>query len=365
MRLETWRYFDYWLIGAVAVLIIFSVAMIDSAIAGNPELIENNTIQRQIIFAALGFVVIIGVTFFDYHFWSTVGKVLYGVIFIMLAMVTFGGEEAFGAGRWLTVAGQVIQPSEMAKIVVIVLSADFFARYKERIGEIPIILRGALATVILVSMIFVQPDLSTSITLVVIWIGLLFASGLKGKHILLFLVIALVIGAVAYPFLADYQKARITNFLFTDPEASFGEQYNVNQALITIGSGGWLGQGYGQGTQTQLRFLKVRHTDFIFSVIAHELGFVGTVVMMGVLFFVIYRILHNARMARDTYGALICYGVATLIAFHTIVNIGMNLKLLPVTGLPLPFISQGGSSLLSIMLGIGLVESVAARQKVS
>ena len=165
--------------------------------------------------------------------------------------------------------------------------------------------------------------------------------------------------------MADYQKARITNFLFTDPEASFGEQYNVNQALITIGSGDWLGQGYGQGTQTQLRFLKVRHTDFIFAVIAHELGFVGAVAMMGVLFFVIYRILHNARMARDTYGALICYGVATLIAFHTVVNIGMNLKLLPVTGLPLPFISQGGSSLLSIMLGIGLVESVAARQKVS
>ena len=157
MRLETWRYFDFWLLGAVAILIIFGIAMIDSAIAGNPELIENNAIERQIIFAAIGFVVVFGVTLFDYHFWATIGRVLYGVIFIMLAMVTFGGEEAFGAGRWLTVAGQVIQPSEMAKITVIVLASDFFARNQERIGEIPIIIRGALATVVLVGLIIVQP----------------------------------------------------------------------------------------------------------------------------------------------------------------------------------------------------------------
>jgi rod shape determining protein RodA len=253
----------------------------------------------------------------------------------------------------------------MAKITIIVLTADFFSRYQDRIGEIPIIIQGALWTLVLVGLIIVQPDLSTSITLMVIWAAMLFASGLKGKHIALFIILMLVVMAVGYPFLADYQKARITNFLFTDPDARFGEEYNVNQALVTIGSGGLLGQGYGQGTQVQLRFLKVRDTDFIFASVSHELGFFGTVIMMGLLFFVIYRILVNARRARDTFGALVCYGVATLIAFHTIVNIGMNLKLLPVTGLPLPFISRGGSALLSIMLGIGLVESVAARQKLS
>ncbi len=365
MRLQTWRYFDYWLMGAVAVLIIFGIAMIDSAIAGNPELIEANAVQRQMLFAGLSFVVVIAVTLFDYHLWATIGKVLYGVVFVMLAMVTFGGEEAFGAGRWLTVAGQVIQPSEMAKITIIVLTADFFARNQDRIGEIPMIVRGAIATMILVGLVFIQPDLSTSITLLVIWAAMLFASGLKGKHIVLFLVLLLVVMAVGYPFLADYQKARVMNFLFSNPDARYGEEYNVNQALVTIGSGGLLGQGYGQGTQVQLRFLKVRDTDFIFASISHELGFVGTTIMMGLLFFVIYRILQNARTARDTYGALICYGVATLIAFHSIVNIGMNLKLLPVTGLPLPFVSRGGSVLISIMLGIGLVQSVAARQKLS
>jgi rod shape determining protein RodA len=217
----------------------------------------------------------------------------------------------------------------------------------------------------MVGMIYIQPDLSTSITIIVIWGALLFASGLKGKHIALFILFGIGLIALGYPLLEDYQQQRITNFFFTDPDARFGEEYNVNQALITIGSGGWLGQGYGQGSQVQLRFLKVRHSDFIYASIAHELGFVGTLLMMLILFFVIYRVLHNARNARDTYGALLCYGVAALIAFQTIVNIGMNLKLMPVTGLPLPFISQGGSSLLSLLLGIGIVESVAARQKLS
>jgi rod shape determining protein RodA len=176
---------------------------------------------------------------------------------------------------------------------------------------------------------------------------------------------AITLAIVAYPLMADYQQQRILNFLFTDEDARYGEEYNVIQALITIGSGGWLGQGFGQGTQVQFRFLKVRHSDFIFSAIAEEFGFVGTTILMAALFFVIYRIIRVARNAHDTYGALICYGVATFFAFQTIVNIGMNLKLLPVTGLPLPLVSQGGSSLLTVMLGIGLVESVAARQKIS
>ena len=365
MRLESWRYFDYWLIGAVAILIVFSVAMINSSIAGNPELIENNTVQRQILFALIGFVMIILITMYDYHFWSTIGRVMYVMIAFFLGLVAFGGEAAFGSARWLDVGFAVVQPSELAKITIIVVMADFFARNLDRIGEIPWVIRSGLLTMGLVGMIIIQPDLSTSITLMVIWAAMLFASGLKWKHIVLFIVVAIVIAAVAYPFLADYQKQRINNFLFTDEEARYGEQYNINQALVTIGSGGWLGQGYGQGTQVQLRFLKVRVSDFIYSSIANELGFVGTVAMMALLFFIIYRVLYNARLARDTYGALLCYGVATLIAFQTIINIGMNLKMLPVTGLPLPFVSQGGSSLLSILLGIGLVESVAARQKIS
>lgn len=365
MRLGTWRYFDFWLLGAVAIAIIFSVAMIDSAIAGNPELIENNTVNRQILFALIGFGLIFLITLFDYHFWATIGRVLYVLVGIFLAFVVFGGETAFGASRWLDVGFAVVQPSELAKIAIIVVMADFFAKNQEKMGQIPWVIRSALLTLMLVGLVIIQPNLSTSITLLVIWASQLFASGLRAKHIILFIILILVLLIVGYPFLEDYQQQRIRNFLFTNPEARYGEEYNVNQALITIGSGGFLGQGYGQGTQVQLRFLKVRHSDFLFSVISEELGFVGAVLLIGLLFFIIYRIMNAARLAPDTYGALICYGVGALFSFQTLVNIGMNLKLLPVTGLPLPLISQGGSSLLSVLLAIGLVESVVARQKLT
>ena len=363
MRLESWRHFDFWLLGAVSLVIIFSIAMIDSAIAGNPELIDNETVQRQIIFAIIGFAIIIFTTLFDYHFWATLGRVMYVLTAIILGFVIFSGEAEFGAARWIDIGIAVVQPSELAKISIIVVMADFFARHQSKLGQFSWIIRSVLLTLGLVGLIIIQPDLSTSITVLVIWFALLFASGLQPKHMLFFLVIAIVLLIVGYPLLEPYQRQRVINFFFTDPEARFGEEYNVNQAVITIGSGGWLGQGYGQGSQVQLRFLKVRHSDFIYSAIAEEFGFVGTVVVMLLLVFIVYRCLRAARLAHDTYGALICYGVATLFAFQTLVNIGMNLKVLPVTGLPLPLVSQGGSSLLSVMLGIGLVESVVSRQK--
>jgi rod shape determining protein RodA len=192
---------------------------------------------------------------------------------------------------------------------------------------------------------------------------MLFASGLNWKYLAAAVAAAIVIPVAAFPFLVDYQQRRILNFLFPDPNATFGETYNLQQALIAIGSGGWFGQGYGHGTQVQLRFLKVRWSGFIFSSMAQEFGFVGVALVMAVFVFVIYRILRAARLARDTYGALICYGVAAMLSFQAIVNIGVNLSLMPATGLTLPFVSYGGSSLLSALLGVGLVESVILRHK--
>jgi rod shape determining protein RodA len=199
--------------------------------------------------------------------------------------------------------------------------------------------------------------------ILVIWFTLLWASGLNLKMLAAFAGVAIVVPIISYPLLADYQQNRILNFIFPDPSARHGDIYNIQQALISIGSGGWFGKGYNLGTQVQLRFLKVRHSDFIFSAMAEEFGFIGTVIVVGLLLFVIYRILRAARLARDTYGALICYGVATLIAFQAIVNIGVNLRMVPATGLPLPFISYGGSAMLSILLGVGLVQSVILRHQ--
>jgi rod shape determining protein RodA len=176
-------------------------------------------------------------------------------------------------------------------------------------------------------------------------------------------VIALSVLGVRIPFLQAYQQERIVNFVVPDPNDTYGNRYNVQQALIAVGAGGMYGEGYGYGTQTQLRFLKVRHTDFIFAASSEEFGLVGSVSIILLLGVVVWRCIRAAQKARDVAGAMLAIGVATLIFFQGAVNIGMNLNLLPVSGLPLPFVSYGGSGLTALMIAIGLVESVVMRRK--
>ena len=359
----SWRHFDFWLLGAVALLVIFGVTMIRSAVAGNIELVELNLVNRQLIFAAAGFVVVLVVAMIDYRFWSSISQPLYvGAIGILVTLFVVGAA-LYGSARWFDAGGILIQPSEIAKIALILVLSDFFARNMDRLEDLFWVARSFLLTLGIVIWILLQPNLSTSIVMFVIWFALLWVSGLRVKYLFLFGAAGLVTSILGFPFLEDYQQRRVINFLFPDQNARYGESYNIQQALISIGSGGFLGQGYGQGTQVQLRFLKVRWSDFLFSASAHEFGFIGVVAVMLVLLFVIIRILRAARLSRDTYGALICYGVATMIAFQAIVNIGVNLNLMPATGLTLPFVSYGGSSLLSALAGIGLVQSVILRHK--
>lgn len=358
-----WRHFDFWLLGAVAVLTIFGITMIRSAVAGNIELAELDLVRRQLIFAVVGFAIIIITAAIDYHLWSSISRSLYLGMAILLAVLSAVGAALYGSARWFDTGVILIQPSELAKVVMILALADYFTRHQEQLHEPKWVVRSFLLTMGMVVWILLQPNLSTSIVILVIWFALLWAAGLQMKHLLVFGTIALIVPFITYPFLADYQQDRIMNFLLPDPGASYGDIYNIQQALISIGSGGWLGQGYGSGSQVQLRFLKVRWSDFIFSAMAEEFGFIGTLVILALLVFVIFRCLRAARLARDTFGALIAYGVATLIAFQAVVNIGVNLNLLPATGLTLPFVSYGGSSLLSALLGIGLVQSVMLRHK--
>jgi rod shape determining protein RodA len=360
---SSWRHFDFWLLGAVALLVIFGITMIRSAVAGNIELIDLNLVQRQIIFALIGFAIILGAAAIDYHLWASLSRTLYILTFALLMILFIVGAAFYGSARWFDTGIILIQPSEIAKVVLILTLANFFSRNIDKIGYLRTIVSSFAFTMGITIWILLQPNLSTSIVMIVIWFGMLFASGVSWKHLIAFAGAAIIIPVAAFPFLVDYQQRRILNFLFPDPNASYGESYNIRQALIAIGSGGWFGQGYGHGSQVQLRFLKVRWSDFIFSSMAQEFGFIGVFVVLLVFVFVIYRILRAARMARDTYGALICYGVAAMLAFQAIVNAGVNLNLMPATGLTFPFISYGGSSLLSALLGVGLVESVILRHK--
>jgi rod shape determining protein RodA len=360
MKRELWRNFDFWLFGASIFLSIFGIMMIQSAIAGNEVLALS--VSRQPIFLALGVALMLIITAIDYHYWGSLARFMYIFAVISLLIIYVYGQARYGSARWFDTGVILIQPSEIVKIIMIMVLADFFARNQDKPHDLRWIAQSFLMTMGVVIWILLQPNLSTSIVIFVIWFSLLWICGLPLKYLVILVLVGLVLIAIAFPLLEDYQRARVITFLFPDPEARHGDTYNVEQALITIGSGGWLGQGYGQGTQVQLRYLKVRHTDFIFSAMAEEFGFVGTMLIMGLLVFIIWRCIQAGRNACDLYGSLIAYSFAAMLFFQAAVNIGVNLNVVPVSGLPLPFMSYGGSSLLSSVMGIGLVESVNLRK---
>lgn len=358
---ELWKHFDFWLFGAVVFLSLFGILMIRSAIAGNTELA--GLVKKQTIYVVIGLAVLLIAAIIDYRYWKNFSKLFYIITILFLAVILIAGTVSFGAQRWLEVGLVNIQPAEISKIVLILVLADYFSKNADRKKNVRwVILSFAIVAGIVVQ-ILLQPNLSSSILLIVIWFSMLWISGLPYKYLIIMVLAIIVLAVAAFPLLEPYQQERILSFIKPDPNARHGNTYNVEQALITIGNGGWLGQGYGHGTQVQLRFLKVRHSDYIFSAIAEEFGFVGTVLMVALLVFVIVRCIRAARLASDEHGAMIAYGFSTLIFFQTAVNIGVNLRVIPVTGQTLPFISYGGSSLLSLMLGIGLIESVLMHQQ--
>jgi rod shape determining protein RodA len=356
-----WRHFDFWLLGAVIVALVFGVTMILSAIAGNENLAT--LVPRQIIFGGIGFVVIILASAIDYRFWSGAIIWMYIVIVIFLLLLFVIGGARFGATRWIETGLVSIQPTELAKIVIILALSNYFSKNVNAPHAWRWILKSLLITIVIAGLIFIQPNLSNVIVIMALWAAAIWKSGLELKQLGIMVLAGLILGLVAYNFIQPYQQQRIINFFRPDLSARSGATYNVIQALIALGSGGWTGKGYGHGTQTQLRFMKVRHNDFIFSVIGEELGFIGAIFVLALIGFIIYRCLRAARLARDPFGSMIAYGVAILIFFQATVNIAVNLNLVPVTGIPLPFISYGGSGLISLMLGIGLVESVVLRHK--
>lgn len=366
----SWRNFDFILLGAVILASAFGTVMIRSAVAGNEVLLP--LVTRQIYFTILGLVVIFTVASIDYRYWLALHRPMYIVMMIFLVTLTGFGQSAFGAQRWFTVGVLFLQPTEFAKIVAIIVLARYFDSVQDRPRDLNWALGAILWASGIIVMILLQPNLSNVLVLSVILAVMLWINGVQVKHVLVTgaigavfvvsLIVLSVIG-VRIPFLQAYQQERIVNFVVPDPNDTYGNRYNVQQALIAIGSGGLFGEGYGQGAQTQLRFLKVRHTDFIFAASSEEFGMVGGALIILTLAVIIWRCIRTGQKSRDVAGAMISFGVGTLIFFQAAVNMGMNLNLLPVSGLPLPFISYGGSGLTALMLGIGLVESVAMRHK--
>ncbi len=357
-----WRDFDFVLLGTTLLLIIIGILMIRSATMNAVDTDLINRVPSQIRFTIVGMIIVFVVGAMDYRLLGSLHGFLYGfMVFILGLVAALGVVGAAGAQSWLNVGLQV-QPSELGKMLLVITLGQHLADHYETMGSLKTVLRSLLHIAVPTGMIFIQPDLGTTTVIMFVWFVMIWAAGLRFKHLALFLMIGLALMPVLWVNMADYQKQRIVSFI--DPGADKDAQYNIDQALISIGSGGLAGKGYTNGSQTQGRFLRVRHTDFIFSVIAEEMGFVGGVIVISLMGVVIWRCLRVAAQASDPLGSVICYGVGGMIFFQTMVSIGMNLSILPVTGLTLPFVSSGGSSLVTMLIGIGLVESVSMRRRV-
>lgn len=356
-----WRRFDYLLFGVTGLLIAFGILMIRSATQGaiDPTLITR--VPDQIQFAVLGLFIMLGLSLLDYRLLGGMSLWLYLLMVGLLVLVIFFGVEGDAGGKsWINL-GIRIQPAEIAKVLIIVTLGYFLARRGERHASLKTVFLSLLYLGIPTALIFIQPDLGMTTVFAFIWLVLIWAAGLRLRHIAIFALVGVLAAPVVWGRMEPYQQSRITTFVF--PESDPDAYYNIRQSLISVGSGGVVGKGYTSGTQNRGRFLRVRHTDFIFSVISEEFGFVGSIGVLTLLGLVILRILNGARNAVDPFGSLICYGVAAFIFFQTVTAVGMNVGLVPVTGLTLPLISSGGTSLLSTMAGIGLAQSVIARRR--
>ncbi|MCB9459355.1 MAG: rod shape-determining protein RodA [Anaerolineaceae bacterium] len=363
------RRFDYPLFAATMILIVFGILVIASATQGavDPDLISR--VPDQITFTIASVIAVFVLTVIDYRTLGGLHMWLYVLMIILLLMVRLVGVEGdAGAQRWINI-GIRIQPSEIGKIIIIITLSTFYTRNYTKLDSLSTVFKSLFHLAVPTALIFIQPDLGTTIVFGVIWLAISWGAGLRMRHIALLGTAVAIVVPIGFQKLEAYQVARFTTFICIamdaceDDPAIQEARYNIDQAIISIGSGGLFGKGYMAGSQNAGRFLRVRHTDFIFSVISHEFGFIGAVSVMSLLGFVVFRILRGARYASDPLGSLICYGVAGMIFFQTVVSIGMNLSLMPVTGLTLPFVSSGGTSLLFTMIGIGLVQSVIVRRK--
>lgn len=382
-----WRKFDYLLVAATVALIGLGLVMIYSATLPSPgqpvkPLSLDSPVVRQAIFALVGLLGMVLVSSVDYRFLEEVffrtrtyresvqgaslGQrvlasflhPLYLLNIGLLAVVLVFGKVTGGSQRWINV-GFDLQPSELAKLLIIITLAKFLSDQEEDIKRLRTLLISLVHVAIPMVLVYEQPDLGTTVVLGLIWLGMVVIAGTRIRHLLLLAIPVLLAAPLAWLYLLkDYMRDRVMVFLnpYLDP---LGDGYNYIQSLVSVGSGGLFGKGLTAGTQSQLHFLRIQHTDYIFSVLGEEIGFVGALAFFALLVIVLFRAVRIASECPDVYGQLIACGVTIMLFSQSFINVGMNTGLLPVTGIPLPFISSGGSSLLTILLAEGLLQSIA------
>ncbi|HHX73601.1 MAG TPA: rod shape-determining protein RodA, partial [Firmicutes bacterium] len=358
-----WRNFDWLLLLTVLAIVGISLIIIASTTI-NATADPLYFVKRQAIRFAVGFFVMLFILSIDYTYFYRFAPYIYLANIGLLLLVLFVGRDSGGAQRWIDLKVFELQPSEFAKLGIIISLARHLAAQEGNFESFYSSFPAFLHVAVPIILIFKQPDLGTSLVFLVILFGMLFMAGANFKHLLTYIVMGAAVGLPLLWFnLKEYQRMRLIIFLdpYKDP---LNDGYQIIQSLIAVGSGGIHGKGlFAQGTQNYLGFLLEQHTDFIFSAFAEGAGFIGAVILLLLFMFLILRIIRLASQAKDSFGMLVCIGVATMMTFHVLVNVGMTIGMMPVTGLPLPFMSYGGSSLLMNMMAIGIVLNIGMRRQ--
>ncbi len=359
-----WRAFDLQLTTYAALLVAVGLVMAytNSVEDGAVPLEAGTTFSRGLLWAVIAVVTFVLATAFDYHWLKTLAWPIYGVQFGLLVVTLLVGDGVGGSARWVQVGPLTFQFSEIAKILMIVVLASFLSAQGRSLDSLGAILGACLLVGPPLVLVMLQPDLGTSLVFGAILAGMLWMSGasLRWLTVLGVTIVAMVPLAWTY-VLRDYQKERLSSFLDASPDIQ-GAGYQLYQAQIAVGSGGLVGKGLTNGTQTQGNFLPVQSTDFVFASLAEELGFVGGVVLFALFVLLLWRVLVAGWRSRDAFGTLFAAGVASMILFQLVVNVGMVLGVMPITGIPLPFVTHGGASLVSMAAGLGILQSINIRQ---
>lgn len=357
MNLYHIKKIDKMLLAAVILLVVIGLITIFSVSYG-AESADLLNFRKQLIFSVIGFGAMTVFASLDYRMLKNYSGMAYVSMMLLLALVLIWGKVTRGTVGWFDLGLFSLQPAEFAKIAIIVTLAKSLSEMGNYCHLTKKILISGLYMGAFIFLIMMQPDLGSSLVIMFIWFGMLAMFGLRRKEILLFIAMGLVAFAGAWAFaLKDYQKDRVMTFVNPQSDA-MGSGYNVIQSMVAIGSGTFWGKGLGHGSQSQLNFLPEKHTDFIFAVIAEEMGFIGGALVLVLFAIIFWRLLVIANEAQDNFGKLLSLGAVFLLAFHVMVNVGMNMGLMPVTGIPLPFVSYGGSSMVAFMIMIGICESV-------
>jgi rod shape determining protein RodA len=354
--------YDWISVFAVCFLIAFGLVAIYS-LSLSSDAADIGNFKKQIFFLLLGIGFFVFFSQMDYRIWKSYSGFLYLVGIILLVSVLLFGKEIRGTSGWFSFGFFNFQPVELMKLILILSLANYFSRQNTNKLQIKHIATSFLFVMLPVGLAIKQPDMGSAMVMFVVWLGMLLIAGLPKKYLFFLACLLVILPFFGWNFmLKDYQKERIVTFL--DPQKDpLGSGYNVLQSIIAVGSGGIWGKGLGHGSQSRLNFLPEKHTDFIFATIAEESGMFGALLLLGLFIVLFFRLKKIADVSRDNFGQLIISGTMTMIVFQVFINIGMNMGIMPIAGLSLPFISYGGSFLIVMLALLGIIQSIWKKRK--